>query len=301
MTNQPGNDRGKFLRAIYGQSTGYMRVARMDRHREKTMFVHTMIHWPTDQVDLDSFISIGLKLRCDIYFCPHLFATDQPHKEQALPGHVLWADLDTCQPTSLEKYGEPFPTYLVESSSGRWQAYWVLDSDIIPSAYQELNRRIAYAYKDQGCDKSGWDLTQLLRMPETVNYKRPQPWDIRLFDGGGRLLISRGRQFDRTLPVLPTRTADPGDGLTDSLSYLRSLTNMNPVEKYTWNYMPPPGSRSEHIFILIRLLRVNLGFGDGLIIKTLMEHPLLIDKWPHEHLRMVDIRRCLLKIKRGEV
>jgi hypothetical protein len=39
-----------------------------------------------------------------------------------------------------------------------------------PEEGQDLNRRLAYA---MGADLSGWDLTQLLRVPGTRNYKYP--------------------------------------------------------------------------------------------------------------------------------
>lgn len=62
----------------------------------------------------------------------------------------------------------PTPTATVESSPGREQYYWRLCHSVAPEFGQSLNRRLALA---MGGDRSGWDLTQLLRPPETRNHK----------------------------------------------------------------------------------------------------------------------------------
>ena len=64
--------------------------------------------------------------------------------------------------------GVPHPTLTVESSPGRDQYYWKLTRLIPPGKAEELNRRLAYA---MDADKSGWDLTQLLKLPGTPNHK----------------------------------------------------------------------------------------------------------------------------------
>jgi RepB DNA-primase from phage plasmid len=60
---------------------------------------------------------------------------------------------------------------IVESSPGRWQCYRPLTEPVDPCLGEELNQRLAYAL---GADTSGWDLTQLLRLPGTPNGKY---WD----------------------------------------------------------------------------------------------------------------------------
>jgi hypothetical protein len=72
------------------------------------------------------------------------------------------------------------PSMTVESSPGRYQALWILDTPCDPIDAEELSKRIAYYHADQGADKSGWDLTQLLRVPQTLNFKYNPPAQIKI-------------------------------------------------------------------------------------------------------------------------
>ena len=47
----------------------------------------------------------------------------------------------------------------------------MFERDVDPDDAEALSQRIAYAHAEDGADRSGWDLTQLLRMPFTYNYK----------------------------------------------------------------------------------------------------------------------------------
>jgi hypothetical protein len=82
--------------------------------------------------------------------------------------HCLWADGDGATiPPSV-----PPPSAVVETSPGRHHYYWRLTEPCPPAQAEQLNHRIAYAL---GADKSGWDLTQLLRVPGTPNQKYRLP------------------------------------------------------------------------------------------------------------------------------
>jgi hypothetical protein len=102
----------------------------------------------------------------EVYFCPHLLKGKRRVKENAELVHCLWVDGDgALVPAHL-----PQPTAVVESSPGRHHYYWRLSRPIDPTAAEELNKRLAYG---MGADKSGWDLTQLLRPPGFPNGKYP--------------------------------------------------------------------------------------------------------------------------------
>ena len=102
---------------------------------------------------------------CDIYFCPHGFNRRSRTKAEAVLPKLLWADLDFADPTKMK----PKPTYAFESSPGRYVGLWALKETMSES----LNRRLTYAVE---ADPGGWDLTQVLRMPGTKNYKyKAQP------------------------------------------------------------------------------------------------------------------------------
>jgi len=102
---------------------------------------------------------------CDIYFCPHGFKRRSRTKAEAVLPNLLWADLDFADPSDMK----PKPTYAFESSPGRYVGLWALKGTMSES----LNRRLTYAVE---ADHGGWDLTQVLRMPGTKNYKyKAQP------------------------------------------------------------------------------------------------------------------------------
>lgn len=100
----------------------------------------------------------------EVYFCAHLLTDSRRIKENAAAVLALWGDLDGCELPN----GSLKPTAVVESSPGNYHAYWRLSDAIPPELAEGLNRRIAARI---GADPSGFDLTQLLRVPGTTNHK----------------------------------------------------------------------------------------------------------------------------------
>lgn len=107
------------------------------------------------------------------YFCPQLLSHPKRTKNAVSLCPTAWADLDTCDPKLLVVQ----PTVLVSSSPGRWQALWVMYPPVSPADGEDISRRIAYNYAAHGADRSGWDLSQLLRIPYTLNLKYHQDGD----------------------------------------------------------------------------------------------------------------------------
>lgn len=154
----------------------------------------------------------------ETYACAHLLTKDERSKAAAAFVSTLYADLDGARvPSDL-----PQPTALIESSPGRQQGYWKLSRPLPPAEAEALNQRLT---RDIGADLSGYDLTQLLRMPGTVNHKRAERFVVRLVhldderaidpDELDRLLTPLPPPITpRPLPhVSPTRPAAAGDAL----------------------------------------------------------------------------------------
>lgn len=103
--------------------------------------------------------------REEVYLSMAIYAGPKRQQSQAVLFPVLFADLDGGSiPLSV-----PEPTITVLSSLGHRQCFWKLNRPAQPSPALDLNRRIARA---TGADMSGWDATQVLRMPGTLNHKR---------------------------------------------------------------------------------------------------------------------------------
>jgi len=104
----------------------------------------------------------------DVYWCPSLFEYRRRQAEVAMDEHALWADLDEIDPRGIEEQFKP--TIAWETSPGRYQALWVVSQGDLQNAswpgYE--NQRLTYYL---GADNSGWDTTQLLRIPGWHNHK----------------------------------------------------------------------------------------------------------------------------------
>jgi P4 family phage/plasmid primase-like protien len=110
----------------------------------------------------------------EVYFCAHLLSRHRRIKQNAARVRALWADLDGTElPDGALK-----PTAVVESSPGRYHAYWRLTRTLPPDEAEALNRQLTYAI---GADRGKWALTTVLRIPGTTNNKREgEPHAVRL-------------------------------------------------------------------------------------------------------------------------
>ena len=126
------------------------------------------LEWPLDD---ESLLSRRID-RCvfddeDLYYSVTAYAERGRNIEDVLPTGWLWADLDEVHPSAATALGF-MPTIAVESSPGKYQALWRLDRLYKPSTIAKVNQGLTYAL---GADPGGWDLTQVLRVPSTRNFK----------------------------------------------------------------------------------------------------------------------------------
>ena len=161
------------MRHVYGQEQGIIAIfsGRRVEGNDLDNLTTKFFHYPDD---LDTAITYAYEESDDgreAYYCSHLLTTDRRKKENAAPVCTLWGDLDGCPIPN----GELAPTAVVESSTGRAHCYWRLSEAIAPKLAEKLNKRIAYAI---GADPSGFDLTQVLRLPGTVNHKHGSPVEL---------------------------------------------------------------------------------------------------------------------------
>lgn len=147
-------------------------------------------HWSEQFEEMLDYLDEA-PLTLDVYYCPQLFSQPKRKKEYVATTPNAWSDLDTCRPDQLLDT----PSVVVESSPGRYQGVWCFEHPQEPDVGQDVSRRIAYAHKEYGADTSGWDLTQLLRVPYTANQKYQPPATVRIVDtAGGRFRVA---DFDR--------------------------------------------------------------------------------------------------------
>lgn len=102
----------------------------------------------------------------DLYYCVSLTTGIKRNRDFIDQTHCVWADLDNTAPVKLNLP----PTFLVETSPGRYQGIWTLIEAVPFSTAEDFARRIYHAHRKDGADAT-WDATRLLRVPNTANLK----------------------------------------------------------------------------------------------------------------------------------
>lgn len=166
MSTTPRDVQETFFRMAFGNNSGYVGFALLSA--SKKQFTEHFFSYPEQLPEMLTFVSEHTG-GFNVYFCPQLLSGKRRDKTHVKSAPSVWADLDTCPPEEMLLE----PTLVVESSPKRYQALWCFDHALDPDDAEELSKRIAYRHAESGADKSGWDLTQLLRVPETLNYKYP--------------------------------------------------------------------------------------------------------------------------------
>lgn len=155
----------QFFSFLFDDDEGYVCIATA-KPKAKDSFKQHFFQWPEQREQLIDFIETNT-IGNNLWFCVNLLAEPKRQKQYCLPGRLVWADLDTAQPHEVT----PNPQCVIESSPGRFQGVWRTNRVLDPYEAERYSKRIAYTYSVNGSDKSGWDLTQLLRIPLTNNYK----------------------------------------------------------------------------------------------------------------------------------
>ena len=171
----------------------------------------------------------------DLYWCPHGFSEAQRLKDYAVLPHLLWADLDEVNPSQTK----PMPTIAWESSPNRFVGLWVTDKEVT----EEINRRLTYAL---GADHGGWDITQVLRIPGTTNYKYKSAPRVKVLWSDGPTYTLK--EINRFLPKEVDPEPNFGDAIKVFKKYQKKLTPY--ARREILNGKPAIGKRSEVLWRL---------------------------------------------------
>lgn len=121
--------------------------------------------WPQDKAKVQEWYSEhSRKEGYDIYWSPAVYSKPGRHQQDVISHNVFYADLDPVDPRTIGTK----PSVAWESSPGRYQAVWIHSNDLSVEDWLARNRNLSYAV---GADRSGWDLTQVLRVPGGKNHK----------------------------------------------------------------------------------------------------------------------------------
>lgn len=190
----------EFFDWTFGEQEGYVCIATQLPNQKET-FKQIFFRWPDKSIDLVNFIE-DARPRRNVWFCVNLLDRPERKKPYCLRSNLVWADLDAADPQIID----PPPQCLIESSPLRYQAIWRLEDNIDSTIAEAYSKKIAYAYKAEGVDPSGWDLTQLLRVPTTHNFKYPTKPQVLLLRNSD--VLAPVAVFEQTEAVAATPTTD---------------------------------------------------------------------------------------------
>lgn len=157
--------RQTFFRYVFGDNVeGFIGLSKLNPVSQE--WREAYFAWPSEEDKLYAWITEAAPGH-NIYYCPQVLSAPKRNAESVETCTCAWADLDTCSPKNLLIA----PTITIETSPGRYQALWVFTDPIDPADAEDISRRIAYYHADDGCDRSGWDLSQVLRIPLSTNFK----------------------------------------------------------------------------------------------------------------------------------
>lgn len=191
--------------------------------------------WPGDKEAILTWFKAQVGKGSDLYWCPAIFRPEAKgrRKEGILPGRILYSDLDPVDPREVPIR----PTVAWESSPGRFQALWWVEEDLPAGELEGLNKRLTYSM--EGADKGGWDLTQVLRIPNLPNHKYNPPAPGKLLWGPEGQQIYHKNELQHLL-LLKEGTSAPTPAPT-TLN-LQGPTLVELLSKYR-KQIPPKVSR----------------------------------------------------------
>lgn len=212
--------------------------------------------------DIEEFVEANLDK--EIYFCPHGFNKARRLKQYAVAPQLLYADLDESNPSDL---GDLTPTFAWETSPERFAGIWLLNDDGFYT--EDLNQRLSYKIK---ADPGGWDLTQVLRVPGSLNHKYSSNPRVRLlWTDGGNFDV---KEIEKLVGVAkPKKKADVSteEPLDIYKRYSSHLPGWVRRELFTKKRIAP-GKRSEMLWKLNRTMQ-EAGMSEEEIFELLRISP----------------------------
>jgi hypothetical protein len=112
-----------------------------------------------------------------VFFCVCRTRGKSRKKKDIIGARAAFVDLDGA-PIEPVLAWKPAPNIVVESSPGKFHAYWRLEGKVSPDKYLELLRRLAALFNG---DPAVCDLTRVMRLPGFWHQKNPaQPFLTRV-------------------------------------------------------------------------------------------------------------------------
>jgi KaiC/GvpD/RAD55 family RecA-like ATPase len=172
------DDLEKYLDLLFGGLKGYVYspVKHSDKPWEQKFF-----DWPSESSLLQNHIKENSNLTtADVYISPVVYSDRSADKASVKGGKTVWVEFDGKERIDFRNL--PIPDAIVQSSlSTHLHCYWEVEPNV-KEVIEQTNKRLTYYLL---ADSSGWDATQLLRPPGSINRKRDLPVQLVSFDRQG--------------------------------------------------------------------------------------------------------------------
>ena len=237
---------GDFFSAIFGDGTGLATI--VTRHPTSNELTdQKFFEYPAQLGDM---VAHSEKHKDgDVYFSPILYKSARRIKENAKTLQVVYADADACGPENFMVE----PSISVQTSEGRWHTYWILDQQANPQVVSLLAKKIAYAHSHQGCDKSGWNTTKLLRVPNTMNRKEGKDSPVVATSNGSIYSLQQIQDAYGDVEVEPIRELATLDLPTEFPQLIKVMGRLQSNPEIVGLYMEQPSPKADMSKLLWKL------------------------------------------------
>ena len=233
LSEKPMDELEKYLDILFDGLEGYV----YSPIKFPDSWQQNFFNYPTERSNLLEHLRsnpVG-----DIYISPAVYSRRDASKESIKDLQVAWVEFDGNEQINYRNI--PIPTAQIQTSlSTHLHSYWRLE----PTQWtvvEDLNRRLTHHLN---ADSSGWDATQLLRPPGTINHKRNLPVKLVSIDTS---FFSLPR-FDSAPAIRhePKFVTEVGD-LKSSFEIITQNTLPNRVLRMIKTEVPPETTRSSFL------------------------------------------------------
>jgi hypothetical protein len=216
-----------FIKALFGDNQGYLFLSTKSSP-EAGIDTHVAFNYPTELSRIVGYARA--REEEDLYFAPFLYVVPRRRPESISCAPMVYADTDLFNP---EDYLLA-PTLNVQTSEDKTHSFWVLDADYGKDEVSEMARIVALTHAKKingiqaGVDTSGWDLAQLLRVPNSWNTKHEPPFEVTVWNYSGEVYSMADFEAVYTTEGIPDRVlptdAPMPEKLPEAADVLRKLT-----------------------------------------------------------------------------
>lgn len=246
-----------FWGLVHGEAPGYLALfsgVRDGGRLQRPQTIYTL--WPEEAEHAVGWVVAEALAGRELYHCAHLLTEPRRRKHAAAPVASLYIDLDheTLPPADVQ------PSVTVASSPGRFQCYFRLTHALPPVEAEHLNRRLGALL---AADPSGWDLTQLLRVPGTRNFKYAERPRVRVLEITER--VYDPTHLDRLLPELLVSSSEPTshEPVDRSVVGEGSGVRLSPSQQRIWQGRAPKRTPEGHVDRSASLVKIARALHDA--------------------------------------